>query len=617
MSVSAPSNKSDFALVGAAVSAADKPKKGKKAKANKAQASSYTQGATSAAQRAAASTVDPMSLIKRVRNGEVNFSLPLKPGKLGNFTIKDGTTMSFKAVVKNGKVDMKSVKVDFSPDLDGPAWANARGAKINDGRLTLDIKMAPDMQIGPKLPDRIPDLIATLQGVVNEGSTEVRMWGGKVAKAGLRGDHLEPSGSGWLGLVASLPAYAVDKVITHDVRGKELKGNPVDLEKIKFDLKGVELEPGPLPIGPAGTVDLKAGSRVDISGTPTDVRMRGHVNVGNVNVDTHGITLRSGAGSTDLDLHMTRPSWGHTATVTADLSNLDVSTKYAATRRSNGDYVQLGEGRIDNGRVRLTEQVTFDDKAKVKSIKHHLDSLSLERFDGTITGGQLTFKDDKDTATVVLGSSRVNGNLRMTPDELAVTGMIDGRATVKDFQAGKGVAKVDVRSAQLRGAGQVSYSTKNGVSVQNGNVDMTTVLNGARVGGKVPVIGTVEATAGGDTKIDAKVRGVSFSQKNGLTGLTGVGVQFDGHNLTGKAGPVSVNGNVKTGGSIGQVGSIDAQMQLFQQELQQAGFFDSTGALSGNQPMFAQLYQQQLLIGLMAQAGMLSMPLLGQQFLMG
>ncbi|MBX7101313.1 MAG: hypothetical protein K1X89_26585 [Myxococcaceae bacterium] len=582
-------------------------------------ASSFAPGVQGvASQTASASSVDPMEVLKRVQNGDVTFSLPLEPGKLGPVKVKDGTVVTFHATVKDGKLDMGSVKADFKPDLDGPAWADVRGAKVKDGRLTLDVRGFPDPSIGPKLPEKFSDLVSTMQGLAKNPSGDVSFFGMKVAQVDKQGAHFKPSGiGGWLAAGAAgavgVAALGADKLFTHDVNGPKVDGNPAVLAGLKVDLRGVELSPGPLSIGPAGTVNLGAGSRFDIHGGLTDLRMTGHANLNQVAIDSQGVTLRGSAGSGDLDLHYTRPGNGSSGTVSADLSHLNLDTQYAVTRRANGDYVELGDGHLRDGSVKLTESVAFGDGMKVTGVKHHLDSLTIQSFDGTVNGGQLTFKDAKDTATVVLGRSHLNGHLEVTPGELSLRGTIDGQATVKDFQAGKGVGAVDVKSAQLRGAGALSYDSGGPFSLRNGNLDVDAELNGASVKGKAPVVGSVGASAGQGTTVSAELRGVDFSSDKGLTGIVGVGVQVDGKNLGVQAGKVSVNGNVKVGGTLGQVDPYDQELARFQQELREAGQLEPGGALSGMSPFVTQLYQQQFLIGLLAQAGLLGLNLFRPQ----
>ncbi len=545
---------------------------------------------------APASSVDPLELIKHVKNGDVEFELPLEPGKLGPVKVKDGTVMKFKATVRDGKLVMDSVKADFQPDLDGPLWADVRGAKVKDGRLTLDIRGCPDPSIGPKLPKDLAGLINTVQGAVQSRSADVSVFGIKLATVSDHGAKLSAPGYvvgaiGVAGAVIGKGAHALGL----GGKGGAQPQPGVNFNGVKVHLDNVEMYPGPLSLGPAGSVDLAPGARLNIDGNLNDVKVRGHVGVRSLDLDTNGVKLKGGEGSVDVAVDLHRENDGRT-TVKANLDHLNVKTQYAVSRRENGDYVSLGQGEIRDGSIRMEETMRLDG-THVEDVHHHLSSLTIDNFRGTVTGAQLTVPDQHGTATVTLGRSTVEGRLHVEPGSIGLEGTVDGKVGLADFQGGRGIAAIDVRLAQLSGRGNVKFDSRTGLKVSRGQMQLHAELNKASLEGNVPVVGSASGSVGAGTAVDLKVNGVDFDTRNGLTAIDSLGVHLDARDIRALAGDHEasvddISGGVTLNQNPGAAESWEAERRQLEEMLR--------GTPGEYQNM---VFGLRLLIGLFAQMG--------------
>ncbi len=454
-----------------------------------------------------ASPVNPLDAVKLVKNGDLKLSVPIKEGTLplpgGLVKAKPGTVMTFTGKVKDGKIDHKTLKMSFNPPLDGPLWTDIKGAVIDGGRMRMDIGGLPDPKFGPKLPTKLTDFVAELQGVANDKKVEVQLFGISLGKFG-------PGNS---------PAGSSSGAAKSQKPGMSLNDAPIDLGRAHFSLKNVELNEGKLNIGNSGSISVGPGSKFTIEGGLNDVRMKGSANIADLNLDTSGVTVKGSQGSADFDVRYTRGTDGK-ANVATSITNLNLSSQYAVSRRPNGDYISLADGRISNGSIKLNETVTHGpDGLSVKSVKHGLESLSIKEFDGVLQSAQLTIPDAKGNATVRVGRSEVHGTMSVSKDGVYFDGSVDAQATIEDFQGGKGPASVDVKKATVKGSGNLLVDTKKGdFALTDGNFSVDANLNGAEVNAKVPFIGLpAHAKVGKGSKVSASVTDVDFSFDKGIS----------------------------------------------------------------------------------------------------
>lgn len=452
--------------------------------------SEFNAGKTSAA---APVQLDPAQAIKLVKNGKFQIEMPLPEGGLPGIplTVKKGTTVKLEGEVKDGKVNFDKTNVTFHPMLDGPLWMDVRGVKVSkEGQVSFDIQGAPDLQLTQKFPSDLSGLVNTVQGLTAKGKVGVGVWG----------IHL-----------ADVSAPPIGPKQVSDLMAKGGAGMAA-LNGAKISIQDAELNEGKLSLGSAGEVDVGPGSKFNISGTGTDLTLQGRANVKNVAINTAGVQLQGASGSTDLNLHLTRAEDG-TNTLKTQLSNLNVDTQYAVSRRPNGDFIKLANGHINNGNLRLEESFKLGEDFTPTDLKTHLSAVSLQDFSGTLEGARLTVPDRDGTAQVQLGRSTVAGNVDISADHIAFHGQVDAKARLKDFQGGLGPAFVDVKQADIQGSGKLDLDTRGQFSLTDGNfgvkADVTKAgLDGSGLG--LPL----QAGVGAD--VNARVSGVNFSPQTGL-----------------------------------------------------------------------------------------------------
>ncbi len=326
----------------------------------------------------------PTDVLRTIKNGDVNIQIPLTEQKLagGVVKVKPGTVVTLTGKAVNGKLDRKSVKLEFNPPIDGPLWVDVRGAKLDDeGRVQIDIKGFPDLKLGPKLPESMSGVADALQGTIDEKKIGVNFLGFELGKFG-PGD---------------LPKTGGDK------KGPGLDPTKfVDLDAIRVSVKNAEFNSEKLQLGNSGSIQMGPGAKFDVSGTLRDLSVKGHVNIKNVALDTDGVKLKGAAGSADLNLHYTRDAKGN-AKLDTKIDKLNVDTQYAVAKRPNGDFISLAEGHLKGGSLHLEESFHQDSAiGKPEAMKSKLDSLTIKSFNGTIADGRVTIPDQMGTAQIDL-----------------------------------------------------------------------------------------------------------------------------------------------------------------------------------------------------------------------
>ncbi|HEX4620217.1 MAG TPA: LysM peptidoglycan-binding domain-containing protein, partial [Myxococcaceae bacterium] len=134
----------------------------------------HTGPAAALAHRAApgAASLDPTELLKLVKNGDVDLTVPIPAGPLGSGSTKvtaaPGTVAKLTVHVSNGQLDFAKTKVSFQPSLKAPAGLSVKGAYI-DGKGDLSISLSGvlsvfgDVHLETRLPSDLPGLIKKIQ----------------------------------------------------------------------------------------------------------------------------------------------------------------------------------------------------------------------------------------------------------------------------------------------------------------------------------------------------------------------------------------------------------------------------------------------------------------------
>ena len=425
-----------------------------------------------------AGTLKPFDILKEVRDGQVDLSVPMNAGSLsgGLVKVKPGTVMKLSAKAVNGELSYSDVKVTFEPPLDGPLWTTVPGAYVtSSGEIKANVSGGPDIGIGPKLPRNLGALADTLNGMMANGAG-VDLFGMPAARTAMAGSDL------------------------------------VQLDKAQLSVKHATFNGNVLSLGDAGQIAIGTGSTLDISGSLADLSVKGHVDVTKLALHQDGVELSGGAGSADLDLHLTTGADGQ-GKVTAALDHLSLDCEHAVSTRANGDFIKLATGKLTDGSVRFEQDFQLDVKThQVTPGTSHLNQVDVGHFEGTVEGAQLTVPDADGTAQVKVGTSTLSGNLHITPDQIHLDGTLDGHAELVDYQGTELGHPVDVKDLKLDGKGDLSFDSQTGVKLSHGAFGEDLLLNGGKL--SVPGLLDLELAPGAhvhSTVTDAVVGKDGFS----------------------------------------------------------------------------------------------------------
>jgi hypothetical protein len=418
----------------------------------------------------------PTDVLRTVKDGDVKMSAPMKPGPIadGWATVKPGTVMHVDARARNGQLDLENIRIRFSPAIKGPLWTSVSAATVgSDGRIRLDVSGAPNISIGPTIP-RSLDKLADMLGEM--------MAGGQAAES------MELAGGG---------------------------SDMVDLMGAQVSIQNVTFRGNSLNLGGAGEVTVGTDSRLSIEGSLKDLAIRGKVAVDSLRFQQDGIQLEGAGGSADLDLRLGLAADG-TGTVKAALDNLNLATRYAVSQRKNGDFIALADGQLKNGSLRVEQQLGRDEEGKLKPLATKVARFDVDNFEGKVAGARLTVPDGKDTAQVLVGESRLSGNLRIDAERILLEGALSGQAEVHDYQGTDGKANLNLEKVAVKGEGQVKFDSTEGLWMQGGRFDVQADVNSATIASDVKGK-PVSASVGDNSRISLEASDVSFTRKDGFS----------------------------------------------------------------------------------------------------
>lgn len=453
--------------------------------------------------------INPLEALKLVKSGEVDISIPMSPGPIapGTLTAHKNTTVRLQLSVKDGNIDFAKSKVTFSSTMHGPFGTSIRGFTMTeDGHIEVDLKNLPDLvKIGNPASAKLVDFVEQMR---TAPSLPVSILGWAVKKIDMTGG----------------PGVDVKAIAAHS----DLAASTISVSNVTFINDEVSF-------GNAGSAKLGASSKLTISGTLTDMRIKGFAKLDALSLNAGGTMIKGANGSADLDVRVRADATlqGH---VDTSLTNLQLQADYAVSRRQNGDYLELARGNVQNGSVAVSESIGVPG---AKSTTH----LQIGDFEGTIISGRITIPDRDGYARVNLGKTFLKGAIEVTGKHVLVSGDVDLVAQVDQYDSPGQSASLRLTNANLSGKARAKFDSEIGVHVE-GEMRLISAVETGRVTTKAlkgeVLQGTVDANVttfemANDGKLD--IRGsstVNFGFQNvALKTASGIALSGGRGRLTG------------------------------------------------------------------------------------
>ena len=216
-----------------------------------------------------------------VDDASLRASVPMRPGKMGPVTARQGTTVDARIGVRDGRFVPGQTSAQFSRPLDGPAWTSASGVYMTDDhRLKADVNGWFDKDVGGSLNESLGIRGRQVPSVGALGSALARGGGGGGSgpspvdlsratgsgQVSLRGGTLDAGQAGSATL--SQPQRAGDNTLGLSYSGQE--GLGVSAERLRLDgaqASGAQagstaIDDARVRVGPDGTTSGSA-SQID------------------------------------------------------------------------------------------------------------------------------------------------------------------------------------------------------------------------------------------------------------------------------------------------------------------------------------------------------------------
>ena len=446
-------------------------------------------GPAAAAAAAAAHALSPQDALKLVKNGDVELTLPVQEGDLvaGKLHAKANTQIKVSLHVRDGLIDYAKSNAKFDPPLDGPWGIDVRGVRMeNDGRARVDLANLPDPVIGDPSPPKLADFIEQMQ---RTKSLPVRVWGMKLTSV----DMPATDGTGWNDLIKM---------------GKDPLVNRIKTGEARISVSNLSFVDGAVPIGGVGRAQIGPDSVMKLEGSLDSLTLTGHASLQRLDVDSGGTKIQGGSGSADLKVVWNGKASAGVGDVKAQVTNLNVQAEYAVSRRENGDFIELAQGRLTNGSLSVDQQVGG---AGARTVK-----LDIGRFDGNITNGQITVPDGNGTATVRLSRSKLGGEVHVDDSRILVKGDVQIDARIDNAQTpANEMGSFDLNKVHVSGTSKVNIDSSKGLKL-DGNMRVEADV----AKGSLSVNAGHEAGRITGGHVDVRATSLEYS-KDGQLGLKG------------------------------------------------------------------------------------------------
>jgi hypothetical protein len=323
----------------------------------------------------------PEAMLDNVASCDLDAAMDVKAGRFGVWPVrcevKEGTKGQFTAKVKDGLIDFASVRLDFSPPLEGPLWIDGNGIKVDKrGHFIADLKGLPNLDLSllmfnqvvmPKTLKELPAMLDKITSFLNS-----------------RLGRLLP--------FPALPALDFE--------------NPIDTlarTGTEIHAKDVALKSERVVIGADSYIKPTDTSRFTLDADGKGLTLKGKAGIADARVSDESMYVTGLKGEADLSLTVVSHDREHR--VLASLDNVSGETNTIMLSGDNGSPLTLKGTRIDNAK--------FGFGATVEG--------TTTRFDISQIGGNASVDVALDAGTLVLDNgaklevdSPTNAKLQVT-----------------------------------------------------------------------------------------------------------------------------------------------------------------------------------------------------------
>lgn len=398
------------------------------------------------------------------------------PGQPGVGALRDPVpTLSKDEVAKTSATTMANV-----PPVTGPANPVEALRLLRDGQVTASVPLTGSIPVlGVNVVKFRPGAGVTLSFVVEGGKINldktsvalqnVKAMGLKVVGAQINDKQHLVLDVSIMGKVVSVPVPGWQAPTTTEEladsfssRKKHPKGDNggfvaqhVDVQNAHLDVSNAVFSRGQVEV-PGGTIDLAEGARLSLHGTPLAGQLSGVVGLEGVTLGRDTVALRGGPGRGEVSM-----SWQRTGgwlEVSGSIKNLAAEVSDLAQKSPNGDYVQLGAGKVSGGTIAFSGLAQLDANglpAKVAPKVQQVD-LNIGHFVGDLKSARRTTKQ----GFAELGPSHVEGSVGYSnAGGLTLKGKVAHvDAHVSGTRTQRSGRRLDVEDARLVGeAGTVDF----------------------------------------------------------------------------------------------------------------------------------------------------------------
>ncbi|MCB9642787.1 MAG: hypothetical protein H6728_06885 [Myxococcales bacterium] len=406
--------------------------------------------------------IDPMSIAKRIQNGDVDVELPIQEAGiedaakilgLKTLDVAPGTKLIAKLHVEDGRINYEKSSIRLNKPIEALGMFDLNLPRINkDGKVVVGV-MGKDINITKWVlgQDRLPSRVSNF---VDEAST----W--------------QKSSSGG----------PVDIQKTLDSAGRF-----ASLGGLSFKAQGVSLAPGRLQIGDNDYIELDGSNRVDIQGNAQNVSIKGELPADKTFIDVGGSRLDIAEGRVQFEANV-KTGLSRTGRLDGD-SEIDVRLNIPKAtvnelyhERDNGDRFHLQSGEIQDASLHMQHRFHVQNDGSIKSDQPPQLDLSVGRFAGKLGDSQITLRNPDGTpATMTLQGAEASGTLSANADGIAASlDLASVQASLRDLDLDAAGQKIVDLDGNLSGKGRLSLDPRGGFSL-DGDFQLDGKVQDARI----------------------------------------------------------------------------------------------------------------------------------------